>query len=309
MVPVEEQPKDALVLVIERAISSPDFDVAKLQQLLELKERYDRNEARKAFVVAMNAFKVDPPEIVKNKHVKAGQMEYDHATLDNVCKAVTKGLSEHGISHRWKIEQTDPWIKVTCILTHDMGHSEETTLQGAADTTGAKNAIQAVGSTVTYLQRYTLLAATGLAAANTDTDGKVAVIPLDKVAANLQRIMDTKTGEELKEVFKEVYLEAETSKDKAAMSSYIKAKADRIAQAKQADGQAPQTTPDASKGTVEHNWAKLHASAKERNIGHEEIASYYRKRFKVEHGRELTKAQFKQVEEEVATWRGPEITV
>ncbi len=57
----------------------------------------------------------------------------------------------------------------------------------------------------------------------------------------------------------------------------------------------------------EHNWTRLHASAKERGIDHEEIAGYYRKRFKVAHGKELTKAQFKQVEDEVATWRGPEI--
>jgi ERF superfamily len=61
---------------------------------------------------------------------------------------------------------------VTCILTHQMGHSEETTLAGAPDNSGSKNSIQAIGSTVTYLERYTLLAATGLAAANGDNDGQ-----------------------------------------------------------------------------------------------------------------------------------------
>ena len=35
---------------------------------------------------------------------------------------------------------------------------------------GSKNSIQAVGSTVTYLQRYTLLAVTGLAAKGQDSD-------------------------------------------------------------------------------------------------------------------------------------------
>lgn len=44
-------------------------------------------------------------------------------------------------------------------------------MRASPDNSGSKNAIQAVGSTVTYLQRYTLLAATGLAAAGQDDDG------------------------------------------------------------------------------------------------------------------------------------------
>ena len=51
-----------------------------------------------------------------------------------------------------------------------MGHSESTTLEAAADQSGGKNAIQAIGSTVTYLERYTLLALTGLAT-HEDDDG------------------------------------------------------------------------------------------------------------------------------------------
>jgi hypothetical protein len=54
-----------------------------------------------------------------------------------------------------------------------MGHSEEgAVLEGAPDTSGSKNSIQAVGSTVSYLERYTLLAATGLAAKDQDDDGR-----------------------------------------------------------------------------------------------------------------------------------------
>ena len=41
-----------------------------------------------------------------------------------------------------------------------------------ADTSGSKNAIQARGSTVTYLQRYTLLGALGLVTGDEDTDGR-----------------------------------------------------------------------------------------------------------------------------------------
>ena len=53
------------------------------------------------------------------------------------------------------------------------GHSEETTLSGPADSSGSKNAIQAIGSTLTYLQRYSLVQMLGLAASN-DDDGAAA---------------------------------------------------------------------------------------------------------------------------------------
>lgn len=63
-------------------------------------------------------------------------------------------------------------IRVTCVLTHSRGHSERVWLQAARDDSGNKNSIQAVGSTVTYLQRYTLLAATGMAVQDQrDDDG------------------------------------------------------------------------------------------------------------------------------------------
>lgn len=164
-----------LMSLIERAATSPEFDVAKLQQLLDLKERWDAGEARKAFVAAMAAFKCNPPQIVKDKHVSfqtsKGFTEYDHATLGAMCTAIVKGLSEHGISHSWDVKQTEGRIHVTCVLTHQLGHCEKVGMHSGADDSGGKNSIQAIGSAVTYLQRYTLFSATGLAAMDQDDDG------------------------------------------------------------------------------------------------------------------------------------------
>ena len=57
-------------------------------------------------------------------------------------------------------------------MTHLEGHSEKTFLRGQHDKSGGKNAIQAICSTVTYLERYTLFAITGLAAMDQDDDGR-----------------------------------------------------------------------------------------------------------------------------------------
>jgi hypothetical protein len=168
---------DPFLSIIERAIMTPNFDVSKLQQLLDVRERWEKNEAAKAYTVAINKFKQDPPTIIKNRAVgyeskKTGDtVGYSHATLDQVCDAVIKGLSDVGISHKWRTEQPDGKVRVTCVLRHEMGGTDEATLEGPPDTSGTKNMIQAIGSTVTYLERYTLLAVTGLAVAGTDTDG------------------------------------------------------------------------------------------------------------------------------------------
>jgi hypothetical protein len=58
-------------------------------------------------------------------------------------------------------------------VTHRDGHSEETSLASPVDTSGSKNAVQQIGSTVEYLRRYTLLAALGLATSK-DDDGHAA---------------------------------------------------------------------------------------------------------------------------------------
>ena len=42
-----------------------------------------------------------------------------------------------------------------------------------ADKTGSKNAVQAIGSTVTYLQRYTLIGALGITTADDDMDARI----------------------------------------------------------------------------------------------------------------------------------------
>jgi hypothetical protein len=152
-------------------------DLPTLERLMDLRDRWEATEARKAYVAALAAFKANPPTIVKNKRAgfdgkSGGRTEYGFATLDQVAAVIGAALSKHGLSAAWRTAQADGRIKVTCELRHALGHSEETSLEAGADTSGSKNNIQAIGSTVTYLSRYTLLAITGLAAGDEDDDAK-----------------------------------------------------------------------------------------------------------------------------------------
>jgi len=139
-VPVSVTPLDVLRQAIAQGVS-----IDQLERLQAMHERWEANQARKAYRAAMNAFKAEAPTILKNKHVKIEPTdsskrtaEYDHATIDHVCDAVIGLLAKHGLSHDWKTEQNGEWIKVTCILTHEGGPSEERSLMGVADNTGFK---------------------------------------------------------------------------------------------------------------------------------------------------------------------------
>lgn len=150
-------------------------DIAQIEKLMDLQMKWESNQARKEFVSDMAEFKKNPPEIIKDKLVgyknKDGtETGYRHATIGNVTEAIVAGLARHGFSHRWDTSQTGGVIEVTCILTHKLGHSERTTLSGAKDDSGKKNQIQQMASTITYLQRYTLLSATGVATKDQDDD-------------------------------------------------------------------------------------------------------------------------------------------
>jgi hypothetical protein len=219
-----------------RIAVSQNADLAKLSQLMDLQERWERGEAKKAYVVAMNAFKANPPQITKNEIAefvgKNGEIvEWEYSTLDHIHDAILSELSRHGISHRWVVEQpTTETVRVTCILTHRLGHSEQTTLTGPVDHSGSKNAIQAIGSSSKYLERYTLMAATGLADKSPDTDA-LSGSPAKTnswVGEFLRKIEKASNLDQLRDVFKVAYGNAVTKNDDAAKAAIIAAKDARL---------------------------------------------------------------------------------
>lgn len=186
--PLDTSPAMLLAMAVEQGA-----DVDKMSKLMDMKIRWEQNEAKKAYVVAMTAFKANPPKIFKDKTVDVvlktgGKMKYNHASLANVVEKISTALSAQGLSASWVTKQNGEVI-VTCRITHVLGHSEETTLQGKPDNSGSKNDVQAVGSTVTYLQRYTILALTGLATEDMDNDGRGADKEVEYITDKQQSIL------------------------------------------------------------------------------------------------------------------------
>lgn len=166
----QDSPNAVIMMAMQKG-----YDVTLIEKMMALQERNDANEARKAYHRAMAAFAANPPEIEKDKKVSyttsKGTTAYSHAQLGTSAEKIQAALSPHGLHASWRTIQTDKSIKVICRITHELGHSEETDLSAGADDSGSKNSIQAIGSTISYLERYTLFALTGIASKDMDDDG------------------------------------------------------------------------------------------------------------------------------------------
>lgn len=163
--------------MLDRAIEKgAGIDV--LEKLMALQERYEKNQARKAFDNAMAAAMAEIPVIIKNREVDftstKGRTHYKYEDLAEIVRTVDPILARHGLSKRFLVTSppNEP-VTVTCLVSHRDGHREENTLSAGRDDSGNKNPIQAIGSTLTYLQRMTLKASLGLAA-SVDDDGRAA---------------------------------------------------------------------------------------------------------------------------------------
>ena len=204
--------------LIRMAVSG-GADLEKLEKLLAIQEKWEANEARKAYHEAMARFKENPPLITKDKKNK--QYNSDYTSIGNLVNTVNPELSKQSLSASWDIEQNGI-IKVTCIMTHKYGHSERASAQAGADGSGSKNAIQQIKSTITYLKSVTFESICGLASsdANVDDDGnavepkidetQVAYInkKLDEIKADRAKFLEYMKIEKVEDMAKKDYAKA-----------------------------------------------------------------------------------------------------
>lgn len=150
-----------------RIATSTGADLEKLEKLMDLQRTWDKERARKEYYAAIALLHSDPPDILKNKHVhfdskSGGKIDYHQSTHDEVVTKVIAQASKYGLSHTWRQRQADGLIYVTCTIGHTAGHTESYEMYGPPDTSGLKSPLQAIASTTTFLQRYTLLGGYGL---------------------------------------------------------------------------------------------------------------------------------------------------
>lgn len=167
-------PADPMVSMIERICMDPNADMAKLERMLDMKERHEAQQAKAAFAEAFARASARFPTIPLNGK---GHNNKPYATLKDITRLTRPVLAEHGLALTFSIEVGQEVI-VTAELMHEAGHSKTTSIALPRETSGSKNAVQAVGSSQTYGQRYTAQAILGLSLGDdTEDDGQSAAGP------------------------------------------------------------------------------------------------------------------------------------
>lgn len=169
-------PADPMLALIQQVVIGGG-SIENLQLLLDMKERVDRENARKAFQAALAAAQAEIPVILKNRRNNHTSSKY--ADLAAIEKAVTPVITSHGISVRFHPTRSEiaGHYGVECVLSHSAGHTETYRADVPSDGVGMsgssnKTATHAFGSTMTYGRRYLLCMLFNIST-DDDDDGNV----------------------------------------------------------------------------------------------------------------------------------------
>ena len=136
--------------------SDKDFNPETLRALIDMKERSEDRSAREQFNAAFASMQPEIPEIAENGAIVVkGERRSKYSRWEDMKQVITPILHKHGFALNFRNSFPEPGkIEVTAILRHKAGHSEENPFRCKADDSGAKNDIQALGSSQSYAMRY-----------------------------------------------------------------------------------------------------------------------------------------------------------
>ncbi len=163
----------AVLSMIGRVSWDHQSDMSKFEKLLDMQERVLNRNAKQAFMADLAMMQSELPRVAEKGKSNNGK----YALLEDINDTVRPALQKYGFAVSFRIKQEDPKsLTVTGILAHRHGHSEETSMILPVDTSGSKNATQAVGSTVSYGKRYVICAILNISTGD-DTDGNLPGAP------------------------------------------------------------------------------------------------------------------------------------
>ena len=167
--------RDEMMAMIELLAANPNTDIVKMQAAINMRNRELERLAEIAYTRAFIEMQTDLPTIIKKGEVffnDKAKPAFKHAKFEDVIEAIKPILKAHGFSLQHLTRTSDKGVPtLRTVLRHVNGHSEFTERSAPADTSGAKNNLQAVGSTTSYLKRYNIFDLLGLAAKDEDNDG------------------------------------------------------------------------------------------------------------------------------------------
>jgi len=180
------------------AISDPNVDPAKLHSMLDFHLRMMDKKAEIEFNDAMTRLQPKLPIIEKRGEIIYGGKTQRYAKYEDIDAKIRPLLNEEGFSFSFDSSNSEKGTIYSGTLHHSGGHSR--TIQTPplpADTSGGKNAIQALGSTVSYAKRYLVGMLLNLITKDEDDDAQlIGEINAEQLREIEELIIDTNSDKE-----------------------------------------------------------------------------------------------------------------
>ena len=205
---VNESDGVALIrMALERGI-----DTDQLEKLINLKNREEERQAKQRFDKEFSKLQRKLGPVLRDKQAtdpkNNDRVLYAFAPIETIVKAVGPTITKAGFSWRWTYDERDDGKKLatTCHVT-GWGHEETTTVVlPVAPGNSFANAVQQVGISQTYGDRYSFKGAFGIVLDDEDDDAiSYSAEDVVQYASGLAMIEDSNDGNELIENFRYAY--------------------------------------------------------------------------------------------------------
>jgi hypothetical protein len=189
-------PMSLLALAIER-----DADPDRLRQLMDLQERWEANQAKRAFAEAMHGCQLEMPSVVRGGVNPKTQSKF--AKLEGVQAVAKPVYSSHGFSLSYGEADcpTKEFKRTVCDVRHSGGHCERYHLDLPIDgigpqgnAIGGMNKVQGCISTTSYGQRRLLCMIFNITLSDEDDDGNGAAEVITEQQVDILSDWIEKTG-------------------------------------------------------------------------------------------------------------------
>ena len=173
-----QQEQNPVLSMLQMAMTDSNVDLNKMEKIMEMVERYEDKLAAKAYNRDMALMQGEIPEIKFDSEIKVNnQVRSKYTSYEGIMKIVQPILSRFGFSVSFNPISENGQMTVHCMISHKDGHIEKSNLTLPFDTSGSKNDVQSIGSSMSYAKRYALCLKLNIATGGEDNDGNTIVDP------------------------------------------------------------------------------------------------------------------------------------
>lgn len=195
--------------IIQQVAMSPNADIDKMERLMVMHQNIQALQAKQHYDEALAAMQEELPVIGERGGIKDkyGRVQSTYALWEDINEMIKPVLARHGFALSFRTPRNERGIEVEGVLSHRAGHRETTSLVLPADSSGSKNSVQAVASSVSYGKRYTAGALLNFTTTGEDDDGSGAVVTprvTSVQAAQLAALLD-RCSDKAKNAFKNMH--------------------------------------------------------------------------------------------------------